>query len=85
MPIYKVTTSSPSGDAQDRIVDAKTKAQAINHVTRGGVEAKVLTASEVVKFIQAGKEVETASAETPEQTEAAQPAESTVGEGSGGI
>jgi len=71
MPIYKVTTSTPAGDAQDRIVDAKTKSQAINHVTRGGVEAKVLTASEVVKLIQQGITVETSAEVDQIATEAA--------------
>lgn len=67
MPIYKVTTQV-NGAAQDRIIDAKTKAQAINYVTRSGVEAEVLTASQLLEFIQAGVKVETATEELAEPT-----------------
>lgn len=56
MPIYLVNT--PQGN---KLVDAPTKAQAINHVTRSTITAEALTASEAVKHMQSGIVVEKAS------------------------
>ncbi len=67
MPIYQVTTKIDDQNFHVRVVDAKTKTQAINHVTRNNVEAKTLTASEVVKLIQSGVAVETALPEATEE------------------
>lgn len=47
MAIYLV--KSPSGD---RLVDAKTKASAINYVMRNSVEAEALTATQLVEYMQ---------------------------------
>lgn len=55
MPIYLVKT--PQGD---RLVDAPTKAQAINHVTRTIVTADALTATQAVLAMQQGLTVEKA-------------------------
>ena len=62
MPIYRVTT--PQGD---RLVEANTKAQAINHITRTTITATTVTASEVVKLMQSGVKVETAEAKAEEK------------------
>ena len=64
MPIYKVTTEV-NGAAQKRFVDAPTKSQAINHVTRSGVVVDVLTASQLFEAIQAGAIVEQAVGANP--------------------
>ncbi len=53
MPIYHVKT--PQGE---KLVDANTKAQAINHVVRSTITAETVTASEVVALMQAGVVVE---------------------------
>lgn len=58
MPIYLVKT--PNGD---KLVDAKTKAQAINHVIRSTITAEVVTASEAVALVQSGVVVEKPAAE----------------------
>lgn len=57
MPIYLV--KAPSGD---KLVDAGTKAGAINHVVHGTVTAEVLNPSELVELIQdKGMKVEKAA------------------------
>ncbi len=51
MSVYKVTT--PTGV---RLVDAKTAAAAINHVTKPGVTAEPLTASELAAILRENPE-----------------------------
>lgn len=68
MPIYLVTT--PQGE---KLVEAHTKAQAINHVTRTTITAKTLTASEAVTLMKNGTTVETAAATEAEPAQTAEP------------
>jgi hypothetical protein len=58
MPVYHVKT--PSGE---HLVDATTKAAAINHIIRNSVTADPLKSSDLVKLMQKGLTVETASAD----------------------
>lgn len=58
MPVYHVKT--PSGE---HLVDATNKAAAVNHVIRNTVTAESVTASEMVKHMQAGLTVQTAGQE----------------------
>ena len=60
MPVYLVT--SPQGN---KLIEANTKAQAINHVTRTTIAAEVVSATAVVKLMQEGVKVERADATTP--------------------
>ncbi len=64
MPIYLV--KAPSGD---KLVDAGTKAGAINHVVHGTITAEAVTASELVALMQdKGMNVEKAAkASTPKE------------------
>ena len=55
MPIYLVKTPN-----EKKLVDANTKAQAINHVTKTTITAETVTASEVVELMQSGIQVEKA-------------------------
>lgn len=78
MAIYQVTTKISADLSDVRIVDAKTKSQAISHTIRNNIEAKALTAGEVVKLMQSGIVVETAInevAETPEEIPTPAPAQ----------
>jgi hypothetical protein len=59
MPIYKVKTPT-----EEVLVDAKHPAQAISHVTRNTITTEVVSATEVVKLMQAGMKVEVATVET---------------------
>lgn len=63
MPIYLV--KAPSGD---KLVDAGTKAGAINHVVHSTVTAEAVTASELVGLMQDnGMKVEKAKQEPKEK------------------
>ena len=58
--IYLVTTPS-----EQRLVKAEQKTSAINHVIRGTIKARPLTAEEVVDFMQKEFEVEDATTKAP--------------------
>lgn len=60
MPIYHVKT--PTGE---KLVEANTKAQAINHVTRSTITADTVTAPQVVALMGQGIKVEKADATVP--------------------
>lgn len=69
MSIYLVTVQTDP--AQTRIVDAPTRAGAVNHVIKGLVTATPLSASEVVTHMQNGIKVEKVANESavlPETT-----------------
>jgi len=67
MPIYLV--KSPSGD---KLVEAPTKAGAINHVVRNTVTAEALNPSKLVEAMQdKGMKVEKVAAETTQPATAA--------------
>ncbi len=66
MPIYLVKTAQGN-----RLVDAKHKAQAINHVVKDTITAEPITASDMVTQMDAGLKVEKAAAAPAE----AKPAE----------
>lgn len=67
MAIYLVTVQTDP--AQTRIVDAPTRAGAINHVIKNLVAATPLSASEVVTHMQNGIKVEKVASETAAQPE----------------
>lgn len=60
MPIYHVKT--PQGE---KLVEANTKAQAINHTVRGMITAETVTAPQVVDLMGKGIKVEKADATVP--------------------
>lgn len=67
MPVYLVTVQgSPT---PTHLIDAPTKAAAINHVIRNTVSANPLTASELYKHIQGGSSVEQAASNPVEKQE----------------
>ena len=65
MPIYLVKSHQ-----DDKIVDASSKSQAINHVVKNEYTAAVVTASDVVKLMQDGVVVEKAGEDLSQPTEA---------------
>jgi ribosomal protein S9 len=65
MAVY--LTESPQGKL---LVNARTNAQAVNHVVKNTVTAKVVTAEEAVKLMQDGVKVESAG-EAPQEEAAA--------------
>jgi len=69
MRIYKVKT--PAGE---RLVEANTRGQAINHCVSSDYSAEPVGASEMYALIQAGKKVETLAEKPLEQSLAAEPA-----------
>ena len=71
MPIYLVTIRETVLDKKV-LVDANTKAAAINHVTRDLVKAEPLTARDVVSYMQNGAKVEVV-ASIPVEKEEVQP------------
>lgn len=71
--IYKVKT--PAGE---RLVEANTKSQAINHCVDADYSAEPVSASDMYAMIQAGKTVEKAGAGKPEAGETKQPSASTA-------
>lgn len=72
MPVYLLTAKT--GQAEVRIVEAKSQAGANNHVTKDLYSIVSLSASDVVAHMQAGEVVEKAGVvdevETTETTEA---------------
>lgn len=60
MTIYKVTTPT-----ERRLVKAVSRAQAINHVVKPGVEAIPVTPDELLSLIQEGVTVEDSAPELP--------------------
>ena len=60
MATYKVTTSVAGATAAIRLVEAKTKAQAIGHVVKDQVEAEVCTTADAVELGNAGYKIEKA-------------------------
>ena len=66
MPIYLVTIQGEQ--PKTKLVDASTKAAAINHVIRDHVSAAPLSAREVVAHMTAGLKVETVTTQPKENT-----------------
>ncbi len=65
MPVYKV--SGPDGE---RLVDAKTKQAAINHVVGDSYQVEAVTTSELAALIKSGgMEIETVEARLTESEE----------------
>lgn len=60
MPIYHVKT--PTGE---KLIEANTKAQAINYVTRSTITADVVSAPQVVDLMGKGIKVEKTDAQVP--------------------
>lgn len=67
MPIYLVTVQG--NPPTTKLVDAATKAAAINHVTRDLVSAAPLTATEVVAHMKGGADVEVVTSNPVEKQE----------------
>lgn len=61
MAIYKITTLVVNGPV--RLVDAKTKAQAIAHVVADTIDAEVCEIADAVALGKAGVEIEKAGGE----------------------
>ncbi len=59
MPIYLITL----GGAKEKLIDANTKSQAINHAIKDVVTTKVLTPREVADAMKSGLELEEAIVE----------------------
>lgn len=75
MPIYHVKTPT-----SEHIVEAGTKAAAVNHVVRETITAENLTATDLVYLQRTkGLQIETANAEAAEPAAAKQPEEKTNG------
>ena len=60
MAVYKVVTLIEGAKPQPRLVDAKTKAQAIAHVVADTIDAEVCEISDAVALGKAGVEIEKA-------------------------
>jgi len=71
MPVYLVTVQG--NPAKSNLVEAPTKATAINHVVRNLVSAAPLTASDLYKHIQGGANVESVASNPVEKPEVGQP------------
>lgn len=70
MPIYLVSIKTGRHAAETRIVEAVNKYTAINHVIKDTIDAKTLTASEMLEHIDKGVKVEKAGGDIGQHTEA---------------
>lgn len=58
--------------AKPKLVDASTAAQAIRHVAKGIITAKVATAKETAELMKSGASLESAGGDDEQVTEAAE-------------
>jgi len=53
---------------EERLVQAKTRAQAIAHVVSGSVTCEIATAADIARVVLAGRQIESALESDPEES-----------------